>query len=152
MTQPIMQQLRQRITPELYRDMRRLWKKHVTAEDVRDIDTILTTLADDCKFEIVQTGDVWHGLEGATQFHQELFDAFPDIQYDLQNIVIGPQGIHQEIVISGTFEQDWRSYKSHGKPVSFTVLVLYPWNMEQGLFGGERTFIADERSLLAPGR
>ena len=74
---PIIEQLRRRITPDLYRQIRRLWKTHVTAEDARDIDTILTTLTDDCVFEIVQTGDRWDGHEGAARFHwpvPEVFD------------------------------------------------------------------------------
>ena len=145
----IMRQLRLRITPELYGTMRRLWKKHVTAEDARDITTILTTLTEDCVFETVQTGNVWHGHEGATQFHQELFTAFPDLAFNLQNIVIGPQGIYQEIILSGTFQADWNAYKAHGKRVEFPILILYPWDMEQGLFAGERAFVGSDEQLLS---
>lgn len=149
---PVIEQLRRRITPDLHRQIRRLWKTHVTAEDARDIDTILTTLTEDCLFEIVQTGDVWHGHAGARAFHEELFAAFPDVRFDLRNIVIGPQGVHQEIALSGTFEADWRHYKAHGRPVAFDILVLYPWDMAAGKFTGERAFVASEESLRTPGR
>jgi predicted ester cyclase len=145
--QAIIGQLRRRITPELYRKIRRLWKTHVTAEDARDIPTILTTLTEDCVFEIVQSGDMWRGHTGATDFHRELFAAFPDVRFDLQNVVIGPQGVYQEIILSGTFAADWRAYKAHGGPVSFAILVLYPWDMEQGKFTGERVYVASDDAL-----
>ena len=144
---PVIEQLRRRITPDLYRQIRRLWKTHVTAEDARDIDTILTTLTDDCVFEIVQTGDVWHGHAGAAHFHRELFTAFPDVRFDLLNIVIGPQGVHQEIALSGTFEADWRHYTAHGRPVTFSILVLYPWDMAQRKFTGARAYVASDEAL-----
>lgn len=144
---PIIEQLRRRITPDLYRQIRRLWKTHVTAEDARDIDTILTTLTDDCVFEIVQTGDRWDGHEGAARFHWELFTAFPDVRFDLQNIVVGPQGVYQEIALSGTFEADWRHYRAHGQPVTFTILVLYLWDVGEGKFSGERVYVASDEAL-----
>ena len=144
---PIIEQLRRRVTPDLYRDIRRLWKTHVTAEDARDIPTILTTLTEDCLFEVVQTGARWQGHDGAARFHTELFAAFPDIRFRLANIVIGPQGVYQEINVQATFLADWGSYPAHGRPVTFTILVLYPWDARRGRFSGERVYIASDTSL-----
>jgi len=144
---PIIEQLRRRVTPDLYRDIRRLWKVHVTAEDARDIPTILTTLTADCLFEVVQTGHRWEGHEGAARFHSELFAAFPDIRFRLANIVIGPQGVYQEINVQATFLADWGPYRAHGRPVAFVILVLYPWDLQQKRFTGERVYIASEKAL-----
>ena len=87
----ILEQLRRDITPELYNQIREEWKIHSIAEDGRDIAGLMSTLTDDCVYEIVQTGNIWRGKEGATQFYTELLTAFPDILFDLQHIVIGPQ-------------------------------------------------------------
>lgn len=143
----VIEQLRRRITPDLYREIRRLWKTHVTAEDARDIAAIQATLTRDCEFEIVQTGDRWYGHEGAARFHEELFAAFPDIRFSLANIVIGPQGVYQEINVDATFASDWRGYSAHGGPVAFTILVLYPWDMARARFTGERVYVASESAL-----
>jgi predicted ester cyclase len=143
---PVIEQLRRRVTPDLYRDIRRLWKTHVTAEDARDIPSILTTLTEDCLFEIVPTGQQWQGLDGAARFHAELFNAFPDIRFRLANIVIGPQGVYQEIRVQATFQADWASYRAHGRPVAFTILVLYPWDAQRQKFAGERVYLGSDPS------
>lgn len=91
-----------------YKRIRQEWKTHSIAEDNRDIPGLLSTLTEDYVYEIVQTGDRWQGHEGAAQFYTELLTAFPDIHFDLQNIVIGPQGVFEEAWVTATHEGEWR--------------------------------------------
>src|SRR5436853_6356389 len=90
------------VTPELYHDVRELWKKHSVAEDARDLPGLISTLTPDCVYELVQTGDRWEGHEGAARFYTELLTALPDIHFDLTDIVIGPQGVCEEARETGT--------------------------------------------------
>jgi ketosteroid isomerase-like protein len=78
--------------PDEYRAIRQLWIAHSIAEDSRDIPGLMATLTEDCVYTVVNKGVDWHGKAGATQFYTQLLTAFPDIHFDLQNIVIGPQG------------------------------------------------------------
>ncbi len=71
---------RREITPELYRDIRELYKTHSIAEDARDLPGLISTLTPDCVYELVQTGHRWEGHDGATRFYTELLTAFPDIR------------------------------------------------------------------------
>ena len=48
------------------------------------------------------TGARWEGHEGATRFYTELLTAFPDIHFDLDYIVIGPQGVCEEAIVTAT--------------------------------------------------
>ena len=73
--------------------IRELWKKHSLAEDARDLPGLISTLTPDCVYELAQTGHRWEGHEGAARFYTELLTAFPDIHFDLTDIVIGPQGV-----------------------------------------------------------
>ena len=141
MARPPVEQLRRSITPELYHRIRREWIAHSIAEDKRDIPGLMATLTPDCVYEVVQTGDVWHGHEGATRFYEELLGAFPDIHFDLRNIVIGPQGVWEEAHVTGTHEQDWRRFRADGGPVSFDVQIFFPWDTERQKFRGERVFV-----------
>lgn len=136
----IIQQLKRRISPELYQQIRQEWKTHSIAEDQRDIAGLMSTLTDDCVYELVNNGVKWHGKEGATRFYTELLTAFPDIHFDLQNIVIGPQGVFEEAHVTATHEGDWLDYKATGLPVEFDVIILFPWDMEKGKFSGERMY------------
>ena len=126
------------VDPAEYDEIRALWKRHSIAEDERDIAGLMSTLTDDCVYEIVGTEHVWHGHEGAMRFYGGLLGAFPDIDFKLTNIVIGPQGVFEEADVTGTHEADWLDYKATGEHVEFGVVIFFPWDSAQKLFKGER--------------
>ena len=146
--QAILEQLRREVNPDLYHQIREEWKTHSIAEDNRDIPGLMSTLTDDCVYEVVQTGVKWHGKAGATQFYTQLLTAFPDIHFDLQNIVIGPQGVWEEAHVTATHTGDWLHYKATGRHIEFDVLILFPWDMEKQKFSGERVHVFGLDELL----
>ena len=97
----VVSSIRRRIDPDEYRAIRRLWIAHSIAEDAHDIPGLMATLTEECVYTVVNTGTIWQGKAGATQFYQQLLGAFPDIHFDLQNIVIGPQGVFEEAFVVG---------------------------------------------------
>src|SRR5919106_5194043 len=99
--------IRRRADPEEYRAIRKLWIAHSAAEDAQDIPGLMATLTEDCVYTVVNSGVNWHGKAGATQFYQQLLSAFPDIHFDLQNIVIGPQGVFEEADVTATYRSQW---------------------------------------------
>src|SRR5512146_3227785 len=103
----VMELLRREVSPDLYDAIRHEWKIHSIAEDRRDIRGLMGTLTPDCVYELPQAGRSWHGHEGATRFYTELLTAFPDVHFDLQNIVIGPQGVFEEAFATGTYQAQW---------------------------------------------
>jgi predicted ester cyclase len=129
------------VTPELYREIRELWKAHSVAEDRRDLPGLIATLTPDCVYEVVgQDGARWEGHAGATQFYLGLLGAFPDIHFDLQQIVIGPQGVCEEATVTGTHKNAWLSYPPSGDKVEFRVVIFFPWDVRAKKFSGERVF------------
>ena len=91
----IRSRLARRFDPVELRAIKRLWVRHSIAEDARDIDGLVATLAPDCVYEIVPTGQRWDGHDGARAFYTELFAAFPDNRFALTDIVVGPQGVFE---------------------------------------------------------
>ncbi len=136
----VTEQLHRKITPELYAQIRKEWKAHSIAEDNRDIAGLMATLTDDCVYELPQTGDTWHGKEGATRFYTELLGAFPDVKFNLQNIVIGPQGVFEEAHVTATHQGKWLNHEPTGKHIEFEVVILFPWDSEKQKFSGERVY------------
>jgi steroid delta-isomerase-like uncharacterized protein len=145
------EQLRREVTPQLYQEVRELWKKHSIAEDRRDLDGLLSTLTEDCEYVLVQLGRVWKGREGARRFYTELLGAFPDVKFELENIVVGPQGVWEEARMAGTWTGEWLGTPASGKRFSSRVLIFFPWDPAARLFRGERMFV-DDPQALAPGR
>lgn len=133
--------LRRRIDENEYRSIRQLWIAHSIAEEAHDIPGLVATLTEDCVYTVVNKGVDWHGKAGAAQFYQHLLTAFPDVQFDLQNIVIGPQGVFEEAHATGTYQSQWLDMPSPaGQHVEFFVTILFPWDPDQQLFKGERIF------------
>jgi predicted ester cyclase len=139
--------LRLPLDPGEYDAIRELWKRHSIAEDERDVAGLLSTLTDDCVYEIVGTEHVWKGHEGAARFYGGLLGAFPDIDFELTDIVIGPQGVCEEARVTATHEADWLDYPATGDRVEFGVVIFFPWDSERKLFRGERvhTTLSGER-------
>ena len=138
----VLEVYRREVTPELYRDVRELYKKHSLAEDARDLDGLISTLTPDCVYELVQTGHRWEGHDGARRFYTELLTAFPDIQFDLTDIVIGPQGVCEEANVSATQRAPWLGTPPAGDALRWKVVIFFPWDAEQRLFTGERVYTA----------
>ena len=136
----ILELYRREITPELYAEIRELWKKHSIAEDERDLAGLISTLTDDCVYELVESGHRWEGHEGATRFYVSLLSAFPDIHFDLTDIVIGPQGVCEEADVTGTHEGEWLGVAPTGEHLSWKVVIFFPWDPEQRLFRGEKVY------------
>ena len=136
--------LRRDLDPGEYDEIRELWKRHSIAEDERDLPGLISTLTEDCVYELVQTGHRWEGHEGAAKFYTQLLTAFPDIDFQLTDIVIGPQGVCEEAHVIGTHEQDWVGYEATGERVEFGVVIFFPWDPEKRLFKGEKVYV-DER-------
>jgi predicted ester cyclase len=135
--------------PAELRRIKRLWVRHSSAEDRRDIDGLVTTLSPDCVYELVSTGRRWEGHAGARAFYAELFGAFPDNAFALAEIVVGPQGVFEVARLTGTNLGPWAGAPPSGLAVDLAVLILFPWDPVAQLFGGERIWLG--RGLPAEG-
>jgi len=127
-------------SPDDYEAVRHLWKAHSLAEDARDITGLMATLTENCVYELVQTGHRWERHEGATRFYVELLSAFPDIDFALTSIVVGPQGVCEEAVVNGTFRAPWLGIEPTGERMVWRNVIFFPWDAEARLFTGERVY------------
>jgi predicted ester cyclase len=124
--------------PAELRRIKRLWVRHSIAEDRRDIDGLIATLAPTSVYEMIPTGQRWEGHDGARAFYTELFAAFPDNRFALTEIVVGPQGVFEVATLTATNVGPWGGAAPSGLPVSLQVLILFPWDPATERFLGER--------------
>ena len=133
--------IRKNPTREEHRAIRREWIAHSIAEDARDIPGLMATLTEDCEYILVNTGQTWKGKAGATRFYTEMLAAMPDVHFDLQQIVIGPQGVWEEAKVTATLEGAWLGLAPTGERVEFVVSIFFPWDAEAQKFKGERVHL-----------
>ena len=133
--------IRREVSASEHEEIRELWKRHSIAEDERDLPGLISTLTPDCVYELVQTGYRWEGHDGARRFYTELLTAFPDIRFDLTDIVIGPQGVCEEANVSATQQAPWLGLEAPAEGrLEWKVVIWFPWDTEQRLFRGERVY------------
>jgi hypothetical protein len=132
--------IRRDMRPGEYDEIRQLWKKHSIAEDGRDLPGLISTLTEDCVYELAQSGHRWEGHEGAARFYTQLLTAFPDIHFDLTDIVIGPQGVCEEANVTATQQAPWLGEGPVEGQLEWKVLIWFPWDPEQRLFRGEKVY------------
>ncbi len=143
----VVELIRRPLDPGEYEEIRDLWKRHSIAEDNRDLPGLISTLTEDCVYELAQTGHRWEGHEGAARFYMELLTAFPDIHFDLTDIVIGPQGVCEEACVTGTHKEKWLDLEPSGETLTWRVVIFFPWDRERRLFKGEKVYVDNEQLL-----
>ena len=139
---PIRQRLALEMLPEQYQAIRSLWIAHSKAEDGRDLQGLIDTLTEDCVYELVPSGHRWEGHEGARRFYMEFLSAFPDVHFDLTDIVIGPQGVCEEANVTATHEAPWLGVEPTGERLEWKVIIWFPWDEERRLFRGEKVYVS----------
>ncbi|HWG56210.1 MAG TPA: nuclear transport factor 2 family protein [Gaiellaceae bacterium] len=145
----VLELMRREVDPAEVAEIRELWKAHSKAEDARSLDGLLATLTPDCVYTVYPDDVSWHGHEGAARFYTELLTAFPDVVFELQNIVIGPQGVVEEAVVTGTHRAKWLDQEPTGERLTWRNAIFFPWDREARLFKGERVYTDMPRRLAS---
>ncbi len=136
----ILELLRRPVEKDEYADIRELWKTHSIAEDNRDLAGLISTLTDDCVYEVRGTSARWEGHEGAARFYTELLTAFPDIHFDLEYIVVGPQGVCEEARVTATHQGCWLEHEPTGARLEWRNAIFFPWDPDARKFRGETVY------------
>jgi steroid delta-isomerase-like uncharacterized protein len=117
---------------------KRLWQRHVLAENRRSISGLLDTLCDDPVYEVVATGAVHRGRDAVAAFYTGLFQSMPDTTFDLVDVFVGENGVVEESVLVGTHTGDLFGLPPTGRPVRLPLTIVFPMRDDRIL--GERMY------------
>jgi len=117
---------------------KRLWQRHVIAENRRSIDGLLATLNAEPVYVIMATGAEHRGPAAVAAFYTGLFVSMPDVIFDLQAVYIGESGVVEESVLVGTHTGDLFGLAPTGRPVHLPLTIVFP--MQAGQILGERMY------------
>jgi steroid delta-isomerase-like uncharacterized protein len=129
-------------------ELQALMSAHIEAENAHKMPEVLATLHEQCIFEDVATGQVFHGRNGADAYYRQWWDAFgltfareaEDRGYWTEDgICIGEGHSH------GTHIGNFLSIAATGRPVTFRFTVFVTFR--DGLMASER-FYYDLTALL----
>ncbi len=117
---------------------KRLWQRHVLAENRRSIDGLLATLSAEPLYVIMATGAEYHGREAVAAFYRGLFESMPDVTFELQDVFIGENGVVEESVLTGTHTGSLFGLPPTGHPLRLPLTIVFP--MHTGEILGERMY------------
>jgi steroid delta-isomerase-like uncharacterized protein len=117
---------------------KRLWQKHVLAENRRSIEGLLDTLCSDPEYMIMASGQVHLGREAVAAFYSGLFESMPDVNFELAAVFIAEEGVVEESVLVGTHTGNLFGLPPTGRPVRLPVTIVFPMRDDKIL--GERMY------------
>ncbi len=117
---------------------RRLWQRHVLAENRRSIDGLLDTLGPDPIYKIMATSATFKGREQVAQFYRGLFDGVPDANFELVNAFVGEEGVVEESILRGTHGGTLFGIPATGHELALPLTIVFP--IIGGQILGERLY------------
>ncbi len=117
---------------------RRLWQRHVLAENRRSIEGLLDTLCADPVYKIMATSEKYQGREAVAGFYRALFEGVPDAIFELVNAFVGEEGVVEESILRGTHHGRLFGLEPTGREFALPMTVVFP--MLRGEILGERLY------------
>ena len=117
----------------------RLWTEHVLAENRRDLERLIDTLAEDAVYEIVPLKKEWRGKEEIREFYHMLWTAMPDVKLDLRSRVADEHYVVEESHVHGTHAGPLFGIPPSGRYIEFDLVIYFPFR--DGKIMGERMYL-----------
>jgi steroid delta-isomerase-like uncharacterized protein len=117
----------------------RLWMEHVLAENRRDLDRLIDTLAEDAVYEIVPLKKFWRGKEEIRQFYHMLWTAMPDVKLDLRSKVADDHVVVEESHVHGTHSGPLFGIPPSNRHIEFDLVIYFPFRDDKIM--GERLYL-----------
>ncbi len=117
----------------------RKWTEHVLAENRRDLDRLINTLAEDAVYEIVPLKQFWRGKAEIRNFYNMLWTAIPDVKLDLRTKVSDEHYVIEESHVHGTHTGPLFGIPPSGRHVEFDLVIFFPFR--DGEIMGERLYL-----------
>ncbi len=117
----------------------RRWTEHVLAENRRDLDKLIETLAEDAVYEIVPLKQFWRGKDEIRNFYNMLWTAIPDVKLDLRSRVADERYVVEESHVHGTHTGPLFGIPPSNRHIEFDLVIYFPFR--GGEIMGERLYL-----------
>ncbi|HTP06748.1 MAG TPA: ester cyclase [Anaerolineae bacterium] len=117
---------------------RRLWQRHVLAENRRDITALLETLCNDPIYKIMATSATFKGRDQVARFYTGLFEGVTDASFELINAFVGEEGVVEESILRGTQRGTLFGIPPTGREIALPLTIVFP--ILNGQIMGERLY------------
>jgi steroid delta-isomerase-like uncharacterized protein len=117
---------------------RRVWQRHVLAENRRSIEGLLETLCDNPVYKIMATNEKYQGKEEVAHFYRTLFEGVPEAGFELINVFVGEEGVVEESILRGRHRGTLFGLEATGREIALPLTIVFP--ILNGEILGERLY------------
>lgn len=115
----------------------------VDALNRRDFDRFIETHSDDVVLH--DHNETHHGVEAAVDHQKQLYDAFPDMRYDVKSVVAEGDHVTARWTVTGTHEAEFQGLPPTGEAVEIPAMGVM--RIEDGKFS-EVWLVYDRLGLM----
>jgi steroid delta-isomerase-like uncharacterized protein len=112
-----------------------LVEQHIRLENAHDLDGVLSTFGDSAHYDDEAWGDYYDGSGGVRSFYEQLMNALPDLEIDVQRRHVADDAILVEVIIRGTHLGSWRGLPATGRRVTIPLCGVYTFDGNDRLAG-----------------
>ena len=122
----------------MFQENRRVWQRHLMAENRRSLDALLDNLCADPIYKIMAISATYKGRDQVRQFYADLFAGIPEANFELVNSFVGEEGVVAESILRGAQRGPWLGIPPTQCEVVLPMAIVVP--MMHGQILGERLY------------
>jgi steroid delta-isomerase-like uncharacterized protein len=103
-----------------------LVRRHMAAEDRRDVEATLATFTDECWYSVPGLGVELRGKQQIRRWYEDLFAAVPDFRNADERYWLSERTVFFEARAEGTHLGDWMGWAPTGRRFSSSMLCRIP--------------------------
>jgi len=112
-----------------------LVEQHIRLENEHDLQGVLQTFGDSAHYDDQPWAEHYQGRDGVRQFYEQLMNALPDLEIDVQHRHVTDDAILVEVMIRGTHRGSWRGLPPTGRRIEFPLCGIYTFDNDDRLAG-----------------
>jgi steroid delta-isomerase-like uncharacterized protein len=110
-------------------------EQHVRLENAHDLEGVLRTFGAGARYDDEPWDEHYEGQNGVRRFYEQLMQALPDLEIDVQRRHVTDDAILLEVIIRGTHLAGWRGLPATGRRVEFPLCGVYSFDANDRLAG-----------------
>jgi steroid delta-isomerase-like uncharacterized protein len=110
-------------------------EEHIRLENAHDLEAVLKTFGDNARYDDEAWGEHYKDRAGVRLFYEQLMQALPDLQIEVQRQHVTDDAILVEVMIRGTHLGGWRGLPATGRRVEFPLCGVYTFDSGNRLAG-----------------
>jgi steroid delta-isomerase-like uncharacterized protein len=114
-------------------------EQHVRLENEHDLEGVLNTFGENAHYDDEPWDEHYEGRNGVRLFYEQLMNALPNLEIDVQRRHVADDAILLEVMIRGTHLGGWRGLPPTGRRVEFPLCGVYTFDSANRL-AGERIY------------